>query len=65
MLVLSRKPGEQIIIGDVVVVTVLGVSHGLVRLGIEAPARVNIRRSEVRPRSTHRAITAAAVGAGK
>jgi carbon storage regulator len=64
MLVLSRKRGEQIIIGDIVVVTVLGASHGRIRLGIEAPARVSIRRSEVRPRSSHQAATATAIGAG-
>jgi carbon storage regulator len=64
MLVLTRKPGEQIIIGEVVVVTVLEVGRGRIRLGIEAPARVNIRRSEVRPRSSHGATAVAAIGAG-
>lgn len=44
MLVLSRKPGESITIGDEVVVTVLEVRGRHVRLGMVAPKHVNIRR---------------------
>ena len=44
MLVLSRKIGERIVIGDNVVLTVLAVKGRQVRLGIEAPAAVPIRR---------------------
>jgi carbon storage regulator len=47
MLVLSRKIGERIVIGDTVVVQVLAVRRGQIRLGISAPASVSIRREEL------------------
>jgi carbon storage regulator len=47
MLVLSRKPGESIVIDDRIVVTVVQIGGGRVRLGIEAPREVPILRSEV------------------
>jgi len=47
MLVLSRKPGEAIVVGASIRVTVLEVRGGRVRLGIEAPAHVNVRRQEL------------------
>lgn len=47
MLVLTRKAGESIVIGDDVVVTVLEVRGGQVRIGIEAPREVTIYRAEV------------------
>jgi carbon storage regulator len=47
MLVLSRKPNESIQIGNDVVLTVLQVQGNRVRLGIEAPAKVVIRRAEL------------------
>ena len=47
MLVLSRKVGERIVIGDTVVVQVLAVRRGQIRLGISAPASVSIRREEL------------------
>jgi len=47
MLVLSRKKGQRIHIGDEVTVTVLGVQGGTIRLGIEGPANVPIHREEV------------------
>ncbi|OAI55166.1 hypothetical protein AYO44_00175 [Planctomycetaceae bacterium SCGC AG-212-F19] len=48
MLVLSRKIGEQIIIGNDIRVTVVDVKGGRVKLGIEAPTDVGIFRSELR-----------------
>ena len=48
MLVLSRKPGERILIGQDIEVTVLEVSGKLVRIGITAPSNVTILRSEVK-----------------
>lgn len=48
MLVLCRKVGEQICIGDGVVVTVLGVSGRRVRIGVAAPQDVLVDRGEVR-----------------
>lgn len=47
MLVLSRKPGERILIGDDVVVTVVRVGPNNVRLGIDAPRDMNIVREEL------------------
>lgn len=47
MLVLTRKSGESIVIGEDVVLTVLEVRGGQVRLGIEAPREVTIHRGEV------------------
>ncbi len=47
MLVLSRKQGEGIVIGDGVTVTVLEVHGGRVKLGFNAPLEVPIHREEV------------------
>lgn len=52
MLVLTRKSGESIVIGDEVVITVLEVRGGQVRLGVEAPREVTIHRSEVHEQVT-------------
>lgn len=49
MLVLSRKEGERIRIGDDVQLVVLRSSSGGVKLGIEAPRQVRILRSELQP----------------
>ena len=50
MLVLNRKIGERIVIGDNIVLTVVKVQGRQVRLGIEAPPSVSIRRMERDPR---------------
>ena len=47
MLVLSRRVGERLVIGDDVVVTVLEVRSDGVRLGIEAPRAIAVNRAEV------------------
>jgi len=47
MLVLSRKPGQQIVIGSDVVVTITRVSGNQVAIGIEAPKEVTILRGEL------------------
>jgi carbon storage regulator len=47
MLVLSRKPGERIMIGDNIVVTVVRIGPNNVRLGIDAPTELNIVREEL------------------
>jgi carbon storage regulator len=47
MLILTRRPGERVVIGDEILVTVMGVSGHTVRLGIEAPAGVSIYREEI------------------
>lgn len=51
MLVLSRKTGERIQIGNAVVITVLRIRGDQVRLGIQAPVEVAVLREEVRERS--------------
>lgn len=47
MLVLTRRVGESLVIGDDVVVTVLEVRSDGVRVGIEAPRHVRVHRAEV------------------
>jgi carbon storage regulator len=47
MLVLARKKGESIIIGDQIEVVVLGVEGDVVKLGIQAPKNVQVNRKEV------------------
>jgi len=47
VLVLTRRPGESIMIGDEVVVTVLDVRGDVVRVGIKAPRSVQVHREEV------------------
>ncbi len=47
MLVLARKPNESIVIDDRIRVTILGVRGRQVRLGIEAPKEVSVRREEL------------------
>ena len=47
MLVLSRKIGEVITIGNSVKITVLSFDRGVVRLGIEAPKTIPVHRKEV------------------
>jgi carbon storage regulator len=47
MLVLSRRIGESVVIGDDIVVTVLDVRGDIVRIGVDAPRSVNVHRAEV------------------
>ena len=47
MLVLTRRTGESIVIGNDIVVTVLEVRHDQVRIGIDAPRSVQVHREEV------------------
>ena len=50
MLVLSRKVGEKILIGDQIAVTVVRIAQGIVRIGIEAPNELPIVREEIKDR---------------
>ena len=47
MLILSRRIGEQLMIGDDVVIRVLGIKGGQVRIGIDAPRDVQVHREEI------------------
>ena len=49
MLVLSRKPGERVLIGGNVTVTIVRIGPNSVRLGIDAPRELNIVREELLP----------------
>jgi carbon storage regulator len=47
MLILSRRPGESVTIGDDIMITVVSISGSQVRLGITAPREVRILREEI------------------
>ncbi len=47
MLILTRRVGETIIIGDDVIITVLGIKGNQVRIGINAPKDVSVHREEI------------------
>jgi carbon storage regulator len=61
MLVLSRRNGEALMIGDNVVVRILGIDGGQVKIGIDAPKDIAVHREEIYNRiQTDRAATATA-----
>ena len=47
MLILTRRVGETLMIGDEVTVTVLGVKGNQVRIGVNAPRDVSVHREEI------------------
>ena len=53
MLILTRKVGESINIGDDITITILGVSGQQVRIGINAPKDVAVHREEIYQRIQH------------
>lgn len=50
MLILTRRPGETLMIGDDITVTVLAIKGNQVRIGIQAPKHVPVNREEVHER---------------
>lgn len=57
MLVLSRKLGEKIFVGDNICITVVDIDRGKIRLGIEAPRDVPIARQEILPSGDPRSLS--------
>ena len=53
MLILTRRVGETLMIGDDVTVTVLGVKGNQVRIGIDAPKDVAVHREEIYEKIRH------------
>ncbi len=49
MLVLSRKLGEKIVIGENILVTVVKIDRNQIRIGIEAPHDIPVYREEIAP----------------
>jgi len=47
MLILTRRAGESIIIGDDITITLLGIRSNQVRIGISAPKDVSVHREEI------------------
>ena len=47
MLVITRRSGEQVVLGDDITITVLEISGSTVRLGIDAPTEVPVYRHEI------------------
>ncbi len=65
MLVLSRKLGEKIVIGDNITVTIVKIDRNQIRIGIEAPQDVPVYREEIAPQRVARIAVADAVAVSR
>jgi carbon storage regulator len=65
MLVLTRKVGETILIGDEVTVTILRVRWDVVRVGVRAPEKIPIDREEIRKRKLAKQLGSQSVASGE
>jgi carbon storage regulator len=65
MLVLSRRVGESLVIGDEITITVLEFRGDVIRIGVDAPRHIQVRRQEllVELAETNRAAASPAAGA--
>lgn len=62
MLILTRRVGETLMVGDDVTVTVLGVKGNQVRLGVNAPKEVAVHREEIYLRIQHEKTSDSEIG---
>ena len=62
MLVLTRKSGESLYIGDDIVITVIDVRKGQVKIGVEAPKSVPVYRKELLEKIRNQNIESAKTG---
>jgi len=47
MLILTRRVGESLIIGDDIIINILGVNGNQIRIGVKAPKEISVHREEI------------------